>query len=90
VVDPDDGAGALVAADVDADPDLLIVGEGGLADTCLPGAGREPVALALGDAVLAWLETQRAGQWRKHQPRVPSCDLELFHVSATVDGGGLW
>ena len=22
------------------------------------------------EAVLAWLETQRAGQWRKHQPRV--------------------
>jgi excisionase family DNA binding protein len=24
------------------------------------------------EAVLAWLETQRAGQWRKHVPRVPS------------------
>jgi excisionase family DNA binding protein len=23
------------------------------------------------EAVLAWLETQRAGQWRKHQPKAP-------------------
>ncbi len=22
------------------------------------------------DAVVAWLETQRAGQWRKHEPKV--------------------
>jgi excisionase family DNA binding protein len=22
-------------------------------------------------AVFAWLETQRAGQWRKHSPKVP-------------------
>jgi excisionase family DNA binding protein len=39
-------------------------------------AGRMP-HLALGrykrydrDAVVAWLETQRAGQWRKHRPSV--------------------
>lgn len=38
-------------------------------------AGRMP-CLELGryrrydrDAVLAWLETQRAGQWRKHTPK---------------------
>lgn len=24
------------------------------------------------EAVLDWLETQRAGQWRKHRPRVSS------------------
>lgn len=24
------------------------------------------------EAVLAWLETQRAGQWRKHRPEVRS------------------
>jgi excisionase family DNA binding protein len=23
-------------------------------------------------AVLEWLETQRAGQWRKHEPKVPA------------------
>jgi excisionase family DNA binding protein len=40
-------------------------------------AGRIP-HLALGrykryerEAVLDWLETQRAGQWRKHQPSAP-------------------
>jgi excisionase family DNA binding protein len=41
-------------------------------------AGRMP-ALELGryrryewDAVVAWLETQRVGQWRKHKPVVAS------------------
>jgi hypothetical protein len=41
-------------------------------------AGRLP-HLALGrykrydpDAVLAWLEGQRAGQWRKHEPKAPA------------------
>jgi excisionase family DNA binding protein len=41
-------------------------------------AGRMP-HLALGryrryerEAVLAWLETQRAGTWRKHRPRLPA------------------
>jgi excisionase family DNA binding protein len=24
------------------------------------------------DAVLAWLEAQRAGQWRKHEPKAPA------------------
>lgn len=24
------------------------------------------------DAVVAWLEGQRAGQWRKHRPQVPA------------------
>jgi len=24
------------------------------------------------EAVLAWLEGQRAGQWRKHSPKVPA------------------
>ena len=24
------------------------------------------------DAVLAWLEGQRAGQWRKHSPKAPA------------------
>jgi excisionase family DNA binding protein len=24
------------------------------------------------EAVLGWLETQRAGQWHKHQPKVPA------------------
>ena len=41
-------------------------------------AGRMP-HLSLGrykrydwDAVVAWLETQRAGQWRKHTPSIPA------------------
>jgi excisionase family DNA binding protein len=41
-------------------------------------AGRLP-HLALGryrrydrDAVLGWLEAQRAGQWRKHAPKAPA------------------
>jgi excisionase family DNA binding protein len=41
-------------------------------------AGRMP-CLALGryrrydwEAVVGWLEGQRAGQWRKHKPQVPA------------------
>jgi excisionase family DNA binding protein len=34
------------------------------------------------EAVLAWLETQRAGQWRKHSPKVTDRDdiRDLAHV----------
>jgi hypothetical protein len=43
-VDPADGGRADLAAEVNADPDLLVVIEHLLADTLLPGAGREPVS----------------------------------------------
>jgi excisionase family DNA binding protein len=28
------------------------------------------------DAIVAWLETQRAGRWRKHKPSVPPVEVE--------------